>query len=239
MTQNSKLLRAEQLTAYERWELPNHNPPPAEPEPSATEEELPLDTVAPLTLEQLEQIQKEAYDEGFKLGKEEGLTAGHKEGMEQALKVGAKQTAAEVQRLQQIIEAFTAPLAEVDEVVETELVALAVAIARQLIRRELKGDPKQIVGVVREAMSALPAQTRKVRIQLHPEDIAIIREHMLIGEREEEAWRLVEDPVLTRGGCRIVTEHSQVDATVEKRLNAVVSQLLGGERGDDGSEPQE
>lgn len=238
MAQNSKILPAESLTAYERWELPNHNPPPAPPEP-APAEELPLETVEPLTLEQLEAIQKEAYDEGFNIGKEEGLAAGHKEGMEQAMKAGAKQIAAEVQRLHQIIQAFTEPLAEVDERVEEELVALAVAIARQLVRRELKTDPKQIVGVVREAMSALPAQARNVRIHLHPEDAAIVREHLLIGDRDEEAWRLVEEPLLTRGGCRIHTEHSQVDATVEKRLNAVVSTLLGGEREDDGAEPQE
>ena len=46
-------------------------------------------------------------------------------------------------------------------------------------------------------------------------------------------WRIVEDPVLTRGGCRVESESSQIDARLETRIGAVVSRLLGGERSED------
>jgi flagellar assembly protein FliH len=44
------------------------------------------------------------------------------------------------------------------------------------------------------------------------------------------AWRIVEDPLITRGGCKVDTEVSHIDATVENRLAAVIATLFGGER---------
>jgi flagellar assembly protein FliH len=46
----------------------------------------------------------------------------------------------------------------------------------------------------------------------------------------ERSWVLVADPGLSRGDCRIITDTSLIDATLEKRLAAITSQLLGGER---------
>jgi len=43
-------------------------------------------------------------------------------------------------------------------------------MVRQLIRREVKLDPGQIVGVVREALGILPISARNIRVVLHPED---------------------------------------------------------------------
>ncbi len=212
---SSKVISADARTAYERWELPDVQSPGVR---RSCVETMDASVVKPLTAEQLEQIRQEAQREGFESGRKEGLAAGQKE------------VRAAVQRLNQIINAFTAPLQDVDEVVEQELVTLALAIARQIIRRELKSDPGQVVAVVREALAALPAATRRVSIHLHPDDAVLVRENLTAGAGEESNWRIVEDALLTRGGCRISAEHSQIDATVEKRIAAVVAQLLGGER---------
>jgi flagellar assembly protein FliH len=40
----------------------------------------------------------------------------------------------------------------------------------------------------------------------------------------------VEDPVMSRGGCRVSTETAQIDARLETRIGSVVSALLGDER---------
>lgn len=214
---SSKVISAESLTAYERWELPDvQNPATRRPRV----EEVDASAVQPLTAEQLEQIRQEAQREGFEAGRKEGIAAGQKE------------VRATVQRLTQIISAFSHPLEDVDALVEQELVALAIAIARQIIRRELKTDPGQVVGVVREALAALPAAARRVTLHLHPADAALVREALPAGV-EENNWRIVEEAALTRGGCRIHAEHSQIDATVEKRIAAIVIQLLGGERRSD------
>jgi flagellar assembly protein FliH len=41
---------------------------------------------------------------------------------------------------------------------------------------------------------------------------------------------VVEDPTLTRGGCLVRSENSQIDARFESRVNAMVSSMLGEER---------
>jgi len=173
-----------------------------------------------LTAQQLEAIQKQAYEEGFALGRKEGHAAARSD------------IQAQVQRLDQLMRTLARPFEDLDQQVELELVTLAMAVARQLVRRELKADPAQVIGVVREALSALPAASRNVRVHLHPEDAALVRETLSLREGDQ-AWTIAEDPMQGRGGCRVVSDLSQVDAGLESRLTAVITAVLGGQRGTD------
>ncbi len=181
-----------------------------------------------LTAEQLEQVQKQAFDEGFEQGKKEGFEYGHKEG----LLSGESTLRESIGRIDSLINTLNRPFQKLDDQVEREIVELIIATVRQLVRREIKADPEQIVGVVREAMAILPVSSRNVRLILHPEDAALIREIYAITE-QEVGWTIVEDPALERGGCKISTDLSRVDATLESRLAALVTRLLGGERNQD------
>ncbi|MFA7388767.1 MAG: FliH/SctL family protein, partial [Thiohalobacteraceae bacterium] len=113
-----------------------------------------------------------------------------------------------------------------------ELVHLALAVAQQLVRRELKADPGQVLAAVRETMAALPLAARNVRLHLHPEDAALVREALSLQDNER-GWKIAEDPVLTRGGCKISSDTSQIDASVERRLQQAIANVLGGERDSD------
>ena len=88
------------------------------------------------------------------------------------------------------------------------------------------------MGVVREALAILPVASSNVQLILHPEDAELVREIYSLSETEL-GWRIIEDPVLARGGCKVVTDTSQIDATLESRLAALISPLLGGERSGD------
>ena len=121
------------------------------------------------------------------------------------------------------------PFTALDAAVEQELVALAFAFARQLVRRELKADPGQIVGIVRDALQSLPVATRDIKVHLNPADAKLVREHLPAVD-QHRAWAIVEDPMLTRGGARVETATSQVDARLESRLGALVAELLGSDR---------
>lgn len=173
-----------------------------------------------LTAKQLEVIQKQAYEEGFAQGHKDGSEAGQAK-----LQAGAR-------RLEQLMATLSAPFAALDQRIEQELVTLALAVARQLVRREIKTDPGQIVAVVREALSVLPIASQNVRLHLHPEDAALVRAAMSLTEGEH-AWRIVEDGLQNRGGCQLVTDTSRIDASVETRLAAIIAKVLGGERGSD------
>jgi flagellar assembly protein FliH len=41
---------------------------------------------------------------------------------------------------------------------------------------------------------------------------------------------LVEDPVMSRGGCRVSTDTAQIDARLETRLMSVLNSLIGDAR---------
>ncbi len=175
----------------------------------------------PMTVDKLEALQRSAYEEAFA----QGLEAGREE--------GRKLLAARAEVLNGCIEALAEPFRELDEDVERSLVSLAIRVARQIIRRELKTDPGQIVGVVRETIGLLPVTSRDVVVHLHPEDAQVVR--AAFGESGTNlAWTLLEDPVLARGGLRVTTATSQIDARVEKRLDAILTALVGGEREEDG-----
>lgn len=174
----------------------------------------------PMTASQLEELQAQARQEGFQQGLQEGRDA------------GARELKARIDCLEQLIQAFDEPFESLDQQVEEQLAQLAMLVARQLVRRELQIDPAQVVGVVREALAALPLSAQNVRLAVHPEDAALLRDALSLREGNHDI-RIVEDPVQTRGGCRVVTENSQIDATVESRLNAVIANVLGGRRSSD------
>jgi flagellar assembly protein FliH len=128
-----------------------------------------------------------------------------------------------------MLDALARPLAHVDDQVHEQIATLAVRIARALLRRELRTDPAQIIVIVRETVALLPASTRGVRVALHPEDAALVRER-LVASGPEAAWSIIEDPVLARGDCRVHTDYAQLDARLETRLNEALAALIGEER---------
>lgn len=200
---------------YERWELPK------------VETEA-LAAFGLLTASQLELLQRQAFDEAFRKGREAGFKQGYKEGVER----GNAETDARLKQLEALLGVLARPLDTLDDEVDASLVDLTIAIARQLIRREIKASPGEIVAVAREAMRTLPLSSRNIRLHLHPEDAALVTEAM--GRpMQQGAWEIVEDPALTRGGCEVETDDSRVDATVERRLAQVISNIFGGERGSD------
>jgi flagellar assembly protein FliH len=137
--------------------------------------------------------------------------------------------AARVRQLDSVLQQLAQPLRALDDQVEQQLLALAFAVGKQLARRELSANPAQIVAILRECLEQLPLAARDVRVHLHPEDAAIVRER-LAAPSEERAWTLVEDPTLARGGCLARSDTSRIDARFESRVNAVLASALGEQR---------
>lgn len=173
------------------------------------------------TARQIEALHKRAYEEGHALGRDEGRRA--------ALAQGQAEIGARVERLDGILRELAAPLAELDAAVVESVGELALLIARHLVRRELKASPGEVVGVVRETMRQLPVATRHARIRLHPDDAELVQGALGLGA-DPRGWELEPDPLVTRGGCVVETESSRIDASVESRLAAIASRMLGGER---------
>lgn len=139
-----------------------------------------------------------------------------------------------LKRLDTVLQFIARPLQDLDAEVEKMLLQLALTVGKQLARRELRVDPTQVIAIIRESLAELPSAARNIRVHLHPEDAAIVRER-LSAPANERAWTVVEDPAMARGGCVIRTEHSQIDARLESRISSVIANALGDERSQDRS----
>lgn len=192
----------EQLSAWQRWELP------AFETGSALARSVGLPTAA-----EVEQMQQQARDEAYQAGYAEGKQLGYAEGMQQAL--AEKERLAELTRLLEV---------EIDEKVTQELMGLSLDIAQQVMQQSLKVQPELLLGMVREAIGTLPVFNQAAHLILSPDDAAMVREHM--GEQlNHSGWKILEDPRMARGGARLETANSQVDATTEARWDRVMSAM--------------
>lgn len=217
-----KVIRGDDAGGFSRWEPGQVATPAAKAEQRA-----------PLTVAELEALQKAAYDEGFAQGRQDGLAKGQKDGFAK----GEQEARELVKRVRRQLDILAEPLAELDDLVEEQLVRLALSIAQQIIRRELQLQPGEVVAVVREALALLPLGSRNVKVHLHPDDARFLREASGQGD-EEAAWKVVEDAAISRGGCRVESVTSQIDATLERRLAVLASELLGGIRSGEVEEPE-
>jgi flagellar assembly protein FliH len=188
-------------TAWERWELASFDqvPPPAVLAAGNEVEAEPA-------VDELAAIRRRAAEEGHQAGYAAGQTA-------------AREEAA---RLQRAADGLDQALAELDQQVADELLALAVEIARQVVRREVSAHPEVLLGVVHEALEQLPHQ--HAAIYLNPEDTSLVRSHL--GDSLAHAGhRIFEAPSLKPGDCLVEVGGSQIDATVATRWRRVVESL--------------
>jgi len=175
-------------------------------------------------VEDLSWLEREAWERGHAAGQAAGIADAQRE--QRAL---TEQLAAQVQRIGEILELLARPLEALDASVEHQLATAAACVARAVVRQELKSDPTRIIALVRECVGRLPVAAREVRVHVHPEDAALIRQH-LATPQQDRSWQLMEDPVLSRGGCMVTSENSTVDARLEQLLMTAIGALLGEER---------
>jgi len=171
------------------------------------------------TAEEIETIQREAWEEGYRAGHAEGLAAGQAE------------IEALVARWRGLIDSLTQPLESMEGELERALLELSLALTRQLVRREIRTQPDEIVPVVREALGALPVAAGETVVRLHPEDAELVEAAL---HSPTSAWRIERDGVLARGGCVVTTPSSRIDATLDRRIAQLMASVLGDPR--DGAE---
>ena len=217
-----------ELESLSVWRLPDA-PLTAEAADPVKDQNFEPMALSVLTVDEIEDMQKQAYDEAFAQGKEDGYSQGFKEGSRKGYEENVQALQKKTAEFVSLLESLSQPFKVLDAEVEKELVKLAIAIATQIIRREIKLDPGQVIAAVREAIKVLPLSSQKVSLHIHPEDAELVRSALSLDEMSP-AWKMVEDPLITRGGCKVNTEVSHIDATVENRLAAVIATLFGGER---------
>ncbi len=100
-------------------------------------------------------------------------------------------------------------------------------ISQQVIQRELSIDSSQIKHVVRESLKLLPMGNDTVRVYVNPQDFEQIK---ALRDRHEENWKIIEDDDLLPGGCRFETANTQINASIESRIEHIATQVLDQQR---------
>ena len=164
------------------------------------------------TAAELEALREDARAEGYAEGREEGRAAGHAE----ALETGRQEAALEMETLRAIAATFSQAVTAADETIASDVLDLALHLARSMVRTAFTVRPELIIPIVREAIDYLPVLQQPAILALNPEDIEIVRA-ALSEELDKGGWRVVADPQVGRGGCKVDTASNQIDAQASAR----------------------
>jgi flagellar assembly protein FliH len=149
---------------------------------------------------------KESYQRGFS----EGRTVGH------------EQAAAELQpvmdRLSRSLADLSTVRSRVRKTAESDLLKLAIAVARRVIHRELTLDPGSIEGLIRVALEKLESR-ELCRVRVHPDQEPVIR--TLLARSSAAPVELIPDPTLQCGDVLFETAHGTLDGSIEAQLQEI------------------
>lgn len=157
------------------------------------------------------EAQEAALAEALERGRREGYQAAKAEhaAAAEAMMAQAARTAARLAR--------ETPRLRRDA--ESDVVRLALAIARRVIHREVSLDQHAIQGLVRVAIDRLNSRDI-VRIRTHPSHREVVA-NVLDAARMTSYIQLIEDPTLVLGDLIFETAHGELDASIDSQLKEI------------------
>lgn len=163
-----------------------------------------------------ERIAADAYARGF----EEGRLTGE-------MAEGARLRTA-VQATEEALRAFHEGELRWHGAIEENLCALAVAIARHVVGREVQQEPALIQDLVRRSLTEFPID-QQLTVRVNPQDLATITGRSVAGGEgpvsANRDLRWVADPRIAPGGCVIEGRDRIVDGRVDTALERIWRRL--------------
>lgn len=188
---------------------PGAAPPQAEEEEANEREQ---------TRQQIQMLERRIQDLEAELPHRQEL--GRREGRAEGEKAGKESARAALQPLMERLSATLAELASYrarfrrDS--EPELLCLALAVARKILRRELTVDPHALLGVLKAALESIN-QVEVLSIRSSPEDAPYLSERLASFGLPDQV-EVVADRALERGSVVLETKRGQIDASVQTQL---------------------
>jgi flagellar assembly protein FliH len=160
-------------------------------------------------------IERDAFAKGYAQGERAGVEAGNRRGDAMVRRLG--ETLEELASLRQTLLRQS----------ERQLVQLALALARRIVRREIASDEELLTALARVALDRL-GDAGQATIRLHPDDFG------RVAARGAEQWAashvtVVADPGVSRGGCLVESPFGFVDATIDAQFQELARALFDGE----------
>jgi len=170
-----------------------------------------------MTASRIEQAAQEAKEAAQASGRAEGYQQGYAEGQNKATSL--------VEDSQQRIDALMASITgEVEKEKEALLglfSKLLIDLCRAVCLRELAIESR-IEDIVRQALAALPLGESNITIYVSPADYDLMSG---VGSRQHR-WQLEISEDIASGGCRVVSDNSEIDFTLQQRVAQIADQVF-------------
>ena len=187
--------------------------PPAPPQAPS------VDEVRAAQQTHLDALEREAFANGYAAGERAGLEA------------GTKRAEAMLRRLAQTLDELKSLRGTMVRQTEQQMVQLALAIARKVLRREATIDQDLLVAMARVALERV-GESGAATIRLNPEDYSqTVQRHG--DHRAGSRVKVVADPGVSRGGCLVESEFGFVDASVDAQYDQVAQAMADTDRQQD------
>ena len=209
----SEIISGQRVPDAERWQLPDIA--------RGDESTGPANEESARTTHTIEALHEQARTEGY----EQGLAEGRSRGYEDAYEQGKAQVEEQVRQFQELIASMRMPLRDADDEFMQEMGLLALKIGRAVAGFELQVAPEHVVDIARAAIAEIPAESRKIRLKLNPDDVTAVQEHAPELADNEEI-RIVSEKAIARGECQVSSEGSHVDATLNGRIAVLAERML-------------
>lgn len=174
----------------------------------------------------------------------QGLEQGRGEGQQQASRQAAATALRDAkQELDRLLHALRGGLAEYERrrndllaAAESELIRLALAIARRVCKRAAAQDTA-VAAANMQALLQLVQHEHDVLVHVSPPELDRLKEiagEFVQGAGELRHVRVEADSALARGDCVLVTRTGTVDASLDVQLDRIAEALVCAEGGDSG-----
>lgn len=176
--------------------------------------------------DQVAEIREQARLEGEKKGFEAGLKKGRDEAYEEF-----KQEASEsLQSFASSVQSFESLKAEVFKANEKFLMELVFRIARMITLKELSTDPEYVLRLSRDLLDRVGIRDN-VKIRIHPKDvqsIELLKSELVKSFSDLKNLGIETSEDVPSGGCKLETQWSAIDASIETQLAGIRDALVGG-----------
>ncbi|MBW7886944.1 MAG: hypothetical protein H3C35_01110 [Bacteroidetes bacterium] len=164
---------------------------------------------------------EQAVNEAFQRGIEEG----NRRAAELLQQEYNGRIAQEHDRLTALMETLQQRLALAGPDVEKALTNFSLAVAENIIRKEVQIDTSIIEQIIKDGIRKIIG-IEKITISLNPQDAALFREKKHTLQSASESLReitFLDDPAIERGGCILESDIGNVDARIATQIEQVRS----------------
>jgi flagellar assembly protein FliH len=172
-------------------------------------------------------LETTAREEGYRQGYSSGYEDGYAKGQEEATSQCRGEWDSRIEYLSRVLDEIARFRLTLVETNRSELVQLAVEIARTVIGVEVEINDAVILNVIDECLrKASSPTTLKIKTNLSDLPVVIEAKRELAARFPAvQSIEVVDDPAVERGGCLIETDSGFFDARIERQLDRIHTAL--------------